>query len=180
VRKAFTVVELLMVVAILSILITIVFTSINGSMQTARKAHAEALCRTLQSAIEAYRAAHDEWPAPIESHVEDSNQPVVFDGGTESGAGQVKAIVKVIVDEAKAGKALMDISGLYVSRFKGTRGTRQYGLDFVSAVRGTNRSRKKMTTSEMYYGYPDETTGYFRSFCIEYNAPTDSVTVRVQ
>lgn len=179
-RRAYTIVELLMVISILSILITIVFTSVTGSMQSARSAHAEALCRATQSAIEAYRASHDEWPQTIESHVNDRTQPVVFDGATESGAQQVKAIVKELVDEAKAGRPPMDISGLYVSRSAGIRGSHVYGLDFVSAVRGTSRSHTKMTTGEMYFGYPDPESGYFRSFRIKYNAPTDSVTVGMQ
>jgi len=174
-KKAFTIVELLMVLAILSILITIVFSSAKGALQSARAAHAEALCRSVQSGIEAYHAMKDQWPAPLDSLSVASNVKVY-----ELRADEVRQIVKVLVDEARKGNPLIDVSGLYVSRNVGEGGSRGYGLDFASAVRGTNRSRKKMTTGEMYYGYPDPASGYFRRFVIRYNIPTDSISVLKQ
>ena len=75
---------------------------------------------------------------------------------------------------------LMDISGLFVSRDQGEPGGRGHGLDFMDAVRGTKRSKKKMQVGEMYFGYPETDHGYFRRFKIVYSVPTDSMEVSTQ
>ena len=41
-------------------------------------------------------------------------------------------------------------------------------------------TRKKMSVSEMYYGYPETSHGYFRSFRLYYSVPTDSVEVKTR
>jgi hypothetical protein len=74
----------------------------------------------------------------------------------------------------------MDISGLWVSRSAGEKsggGRKAVGMDFMSAVRGTKTSPKKMKTSEMYYGYPDPETGAFLRFKMTYSISSDQVSV---
>ena len=78
----------------------------------------------------------------------------------------------------------MDVSGLFVSRqdgeMSGNRVKSASGMDFMSAIHGTRTSQKRMTTDEMYYGYPDPTTGYFLRFKIVDSIPTDTFTVSKQ
>ena len=57
---------------------------------------------------------------------------------------------------------------------------KEVGFDFWEAVRGSERTRKKMSVSEMYYGYPETSHGYFRSFRLYYSVPTDSVEVKTR
>ena len=89
-------------------------------------------------------------------------------------------MVKALVDETKKGNPMMDISGLFVSRDPGEKNGKGSGLDFMSAIRGTKRSKKKMNTSEMYFGYPDRDTGRFRRFKMVYSIPTDQLSVSMQ
>lgn len=189
-KRAFTLVELMVVMAIIAIIASFVFVSIKGSMADARERRAEALCKAVQSGLAAYHAYKDEWPDPLGNWVKGDNVPVRtnkegFGGVNDPSkvvleASEVRQLVKALVDEAKKGNPLLDVSGLFVSRDPGESGGKGYGLDFVSAVRGTNRSRKKMTTGEMYFGYPDRETGRFRRFKMVYSVPGDSLVVSKQ
>lgn len=189
-KKGFTIVELLMVITVISILMTLVFASVKGSMSEARARHADALCRAVQSGLAAYHAQYDEWPEPLGSWVKNDSIPDRPNRESEDGqhdpsklvleAAEVRQMVKALVDEAKKGNPLMDISGLYVSRDAGEGGGKGYGLSFTDAVRGTSKSRRKMNTGEMHFGYPDAGTGKFRRFKMVYSIPADGVTVRTQ
>lgn len=189
-KKAFTIIELMVVMAIIAILASIVFASVKGAMAEARERRAEALCKAVQSGLAAYHAQFDKWPDPLGGYVSGDSIPVRTNregngGQNDTGklvlnATEVRALVKALVDEAKKGNPLLDVSALYVSRDAGESGGKGYGLEFVSAVRGTNRSRRKMTTSEMYFGYPDRNSGRFRRFKMVYSVPGDSLTVSTQ
>ena len=175
----------MVVVSILMILMTIVFVAVQGSLAEARQRQADALCLAVQSALTAYYAQYDEWPEPLGSWVKNDSCPSRNNNRGAGGATdesmielngeEVRKMVKVIVDEAKKGNPLMDISALYVSRDPGETG-KGYGVDFMSAVHGSSRSKKKMSTNEMYFGFP-MSNGRFHRFYITYSVPGDSVSV---
>lgn len=174
-KRAFTIVELLVVIGVLSVLLTLTFVSVKGAMIESRKRHKEALCESMQAGLAAYYAQFGKWPGPVgEGDVGSSN-------GGRGGPNdpltrvltedEVRKTVRDILDEAKKGNTLMDISGLFVSR------DGRYGLDFSSAIRGTRKSSRRMRTSEMRFGYPDPDTARFVPFKMTYSIPTDSFTV---
>lgn len=178
-----------MVIGIMAVLMGIITTAASQSIQAGRSRRSEALCTAVQAGLAAYYAQNDEWPEPLAGKIKNGmssgSNDEGFDGDTDSDvyvltASEVRSMVKALVDEAKQGNALMDISGLFVSRDPGEAGSKGVGLDFMSAVRGTKRSPKKMTTSEMYFGYPDTATGHFRRFKMVYSIPTDQLTVKRQ
>lgn len=189
-RKGFTILELAVVVAIIGILLGIVTTAAGSAVRQARARKAEALCACVQAGIETYYAQKDRWPDPLGSQVESGS---LGSRSNQEGANnytdanlyvlngsEVRSFVKALVDEAKKGNPLMDISGLYVSRDSGEPGRKGYGLDFMEAIHGTRKSARKMNTSEMYFGYPEKEHGYFRRFKIVYSIPTDSIKVSQQ
>ena len=188
-KKAFTIVELMVVIAIIAVLVTIVFSAVKGSLAASRERRTEALCQTVQSGLAAYRAQYDRWPDPLGASVESGT----FGGSNREGVDgrnnsdmyvlqpdEVRSLVKALVEEARKGNPLMDISGLFVSRDPGERGGKGSGMDFMSAIRGTKRSKKKMSTSEMYFGYQDRDTGHFRRFKMVYSIPTDLLAGSMQ
>ena len=187
-RRAFTIIELLVAISIICILMTIVFRSIRGQMSAARTRHAEALCQAVESGLATYHTQKDEWPEPVGGWT-NGNPPSRSNAEGKGGqsdpnvivltASEVKQVIKALIDEAKKGNPLMDISGLWVSRASG-EGGKGYGLSFLDAVHGTNRSRKRMSTGEMNFGYPDPETGHFRRFKMVYSIPTDSILVSMQ
>lgn len=190
-RKGFTIVELMVVMAIISILVTIVFTSVRGAMKSGREQQADAVCRMVQAGLDAYHAQEGEWPAPLNGMVEsgqfgsanDADARAEGVNGEDSDGTkyvlkgeEVRKMVRALVDKAKEGDPLLDISGLFVSRSTGEKNTTGYGLDFMSAVRGTKNSPRRMSLDEMHFGYPDS-DGHFRRFKMVYSIPTDSLSV---
>ena len=189
-RKGFTILELAVVVSIIGILLGVVTTAAGSAVKQARARKAEALCACVHNGIETYYAQKDRWPGSVGDQIESgslgsrSNQEgqnnytdtnlYVLNGS------EVRSMVKALVDEAKKGNPLMDISGLYVSRDSGEAGRKGYGLDFMDAIHGTRKSSRKMSSSEMYFGYPESEHGYFRRFKIVYSIPTDSIKVSQQ
>ena len=188
-RGGFTIVELLVVITVIGVLMGIVTTAASNSMAASREKRAAALCSIVQTALATYNAQKGEWPDPLGSKVRNgsfsSSNDEGVDGSTDSDkyvltASEVRQMVRALVDETKRGNPMMDISGLFVSRDPGEGNGAGVGMDFMSAIRGTKRSKKKMNTSEMYFGYPDRNTGRFRRFKMVYSIPTDLLAVSVQ
>lgn len=193
-KKGFTIVELLMVVGIIGVLLGIVTTAASSSVKMARKRRAEALCKLVQAGLDTYNAQKGEWP--VKGLVDKASSDSF---NYQLTAAEVRQCVKALVDEAKKGNPVMDISGLFVSRTDGdpvnykTRCTcglsgcggyrysappGSFGLDFWPAIKGVRKkSSKKMTTDQMYFGYPHPASGAFIRFNMVYSTASDSITV---
>lgn len=187
-KRAFTLIELVAVVAIIGILLGIVTTAAANSMKLARSQKARALCVCVKQGIETYHAQKDKWPGGIGDKIaagtvlsrtnqEGVNNNTDTDKYVLDGSEVRDMIKEVVLETVRNNNPMMDISGLYVSRDQGESNGRGYGLDFMSAVRGTKKSRKKMSVGEMYFGYPEASHGWFRRFRIVYSVPTDSMEV---
>ena len=180
----------MVVIGIIGILMSIVFTAASSSVRSGRITHADAMCKAVQSGLATYYAQFEKWPGSFGSTVESGSIRARTNNEGRNGqsdddlyilnATEVRECVKALVDEAKQGNPLMDISGLFVSRNSGESGEKGYGLDFMSAIHGTKWSRKKMKTAEMYFGYQDPDSGYFRRFRMVYTIPADQLIVTRQ
>lgn len=189
-RKGFTIVELLVVIGIIIVLMGIVTTAASESMKASRRRRADALFALVQSGLAAYYAQNDRWPIDFGGRV--GNHKTGADSVDENQydltATEVRECVRKIVESAKEGNPLIDVSGLWVSRGDGESGDsdskwkngsskRGVGMDFMTAIHGSRRNSKKMKLSEMYFGYPDESSGAFIRFGMGYSIPTDQMTV---
>jgi len=161
-----------MVIGIISVLVTITFSAVSGSMKRARTQKARALCILVEQGIATYYAQKGEWP--VEPGDPDNNSDVYTFTGS-----QVREMVKKVVEETKKNNPMIDVSGLYVSTSDG-EGGRHYGMDFMTAIHGTKKNAKKIKLAQMYFGYPCPGTGYFRRFKMTYSPATDKVTVSMQ
>ena len=189
-KRGFTIVELMMVIGIISILTGIVFTAASNSVKAGRDARAKALCTAVQSGLATYYAQYEKWPGGLGGKIENGSiRAKANDEGVNGQrdddqyvleSAEVRECVKALVDEAKQGNPVVDVSGLFVSRYPGEAGGRDRGMDFMSAIRGTKRSKVKMKTSEMYFGYQDPGSGFFRRFKMVYSIPTDQLSVSMQ
>ena len=187
-RRGFTSIELVMVVAIMGILLGIVTTAAAGAIRQARIRKAEACCKVVQAAFETYYAQKGEWPGGIESKITgDKANSEGKEYRSDSDVyvldpGDVDDMMRDILREYKNGNPCLDISGLFVSRYDGRAGTRHLGLDFMTAIRGTKQDAngQKMTTAQMHFGYPESSHGYFRHFKVVYSKPTDQMKVSTQ
>lgn len=199
-RRGFTIIELVMVIAILGILLGIVTTAASGAIKQARTRKADACCKIVQAAFETYYAQKGEWPGNIESKL-------TGDKGNAEGKkyrsdsdvfvldpSDVDDMMRDILREYKNGNPCLDISGLFVSRSTSAprsehcpicKGTRYYpakdalGLDFMTAIRGTKKDAngQKMASAQMHFGYPHKMDGRFMPFKVLYSKPTDRMKV---
>ena len=189
-RRGFTIVELVMVVGILAVLMTMVTTAASQSVKASREKRTAALVSVVQTGLATYYAQKGEWPGSVGQKIANNNMKT---RSNQEGANnqsnddmyvlegtEVRDMIKEMVDEAKKGNQVMDLSGLFVSRNTGEKGQKGLGLDFITAIHGTKETARKMKTAEMYYGYPCPETGYFRRFKIVYSIPTDQMTVSRQ
>ena len=189
-KKAFTIVELMVVVGIIAILLTLVTTAASSSIRQARLRKAQACCTIVQQGLATYYAQKSRWPGSIGSSIHNggvgsrSNEEGV-NGSSDPDkyiltGSEIDSMIADLIQETKRGNPLMDISGLFVSRGQGEPGSKDLGLDFMPAIRGTKQSRKKMKVSEMHFGYPESSHGYFRRFKVVYSIPTDEMKVSQQ
>jgi len=74
-KKAFTLIELLIVIAIIVILVGLGTASIRKARIRARDAQRKSDLRTIQSALEVYYNAHGHYPIPIFSRQRDPELP---------------------------------------------------------------------------------------------------------
>ena len=195
-KKGFTIVELLVVIGIIAILMGIITTAAASSIRASRSQKADALCMLVQTGLSTYREQEGEWPVPaLNSEVLSPRSNNEGAGGQTDpnlivlNAGEVRQAVKAMIDKAKRNSPVMDISGLFVSKqdneLTGTGTSRRpqksiHGMDFMTAIRGSKQSQKKMSSSEMYFGYPDPETGYFLRFRMVYSIAADQITVSKQ
>ncbi len=188
-RRGFTIVEMLVVIGIIGILLGIVTTAASSSIKQARSRKADACCTLVQQGIATYYAQYGKWPGSIGGRIESGISARTNDEGSDGqadadkyvlNASEIDDMIRTMIEEAKKGNPLMDISGLYVSRQSGEKNDRHFGMDFMDAVRGTKRSKKKMKVAEMHFGYPETDHGWFRRFKVVYSIPTDSMKVSKQ
>lgn len=183
-----------MVIGIIAMLMGIVTTAASSSIKSSRKQRADALCTIVQTALATYREQKGKWPISMpvsRANNEGANSQSVADVIVLDW-DEARRCVLELVKEAKNGNPMMDISGLFVTQ-KENHGEvvrrsagngfvyevekKAYGMGFMDAVRGTKRSKKKMKTDNMNFGYPDPETGYFLRFKMTYSIPTDSISV---
>lgn len=176
-RKAFTIVELMMVIAIIAILATIVTTAASSSIKQARKNKANAIARIVEQGLATYYAQKGQWPISVDNMGADGDREAQATATRELDGSQVRECVRKICQETKEGNPMLDVSGLFVSSQNG-EGGRQYGLDFMSAIHGVRKQNpRKMKLNDMYFGYPEADHGWFRRLRIVYHLNTDQMKV---
>lgn len=205
-KNGFTIVELLVVVAIIGILIGIISTVASSSMKSARAKRADVMCRAFQQAINTYHSqnANGEWPGKIEELV---NGNVQYDKASTTitlEPADADIVFRAIVEQsvgANATSPLIDATALFVARessVKATNGGKgcfdnhgdktgriksSYCGDkkCVSGVDFAEASKKDgkhyIPVEERVFGWQGVENGKFCRFWITYNAKTDSVAV---
>lgn len=179
-KKAFTLIELMAVVAIIGVLLGIITTAAANSIQASRKQQAKALVTIVQQGIETYHAQRDEWPKFNGSSITSGNvsgDPNKYVIPTTTVDDMIREVVR---ESAENRNPMMDIAGLFVSDRAGNANDKHYGMNFWDAVRATKKGSKRMGIGQMHFGYPESSHGWFRSFKIVYSIPTDSLEVSTQ
>lgn len=101
-RGAFTLIELLIVIAILGILMALLFPAVDGALDAAKKAQAKNDVTQIATAITAYETEYGRLPLPTSTTV-DTTLLAVLTGG--SNVNNPRQIVFMEVGAAKKGKS---------------------------------------------------------------------------
>ena len=192
-HRAFTIVELLVVVAIIGVLLGIVTTAATSSVRNARTRRADAMANALQQAISAYYAQEGRWPVAIESKSKSMGENTKYTFSGNEADQILREIVKKSVGAA-ASRPLIDASALFVvdaGKLKNdgcfdNHSDRQLtsycgdqhcinGVDFSLAV--AKGSKASIPLGSMAFGWQGKRYGKFCRFWITYNSQTDSVSV---
>ena len=194
-KKAFTLLELMMVVAVISVLIGIVSVAASGAIRNARSRRADAMRIALEQGIAAYYAQEGKWPDAIESKADSMTEDTYTFNTSETDDIFQQVVGKAFGKGGGRKSVLVDPSALFVANSSrlGNNGEGCYdnhsnqnkstycgdkkcipGLDFLIAA---NRNGKDyITLTKMAFGYQGE-EGKFRRYWITYNGKTDAVTV---
>ncbi len=197
-RSGFTIVEMLVVIAVLAILMGIVGMAATSAIRNARGRLADAMKQAWQGAINAYYAQKGEWPGSIESAAENSSETLV-----DLSDSEINAVFQEIATESiNKANPFIDVSALYVCRNSSVKGCNDLhdencphkdqsanaksgcskvhycgNLNCASGMDFNDARAKGVSISSMAFGYPGKKFGKFRRFYIRYNTQTDTVTV---
>lgn len=177
-KKGFTIVELMVVVAVIGVLMTIVTTASMHAIRSARTQRRDAMRTAFQAAIATYQAADPEgkWPGAIQDAADTGKTTLL----SEDGAQKVfQKIVQMSNGSLGTTLPLIDPHALFVAPTGAVDG-KSTGMPYDDARQGDAHNRRKLQVPQMVFGYQLRDSGKFHRFNIIYHAETDSVEVSVE
>jgi len=155
-RKAFTIMEMLVVVAVMAMIATLATGAVMKSMRTMREKRINAMISGLQMALNNYRAQQNEWPFRLSDLQRVKDSQTLYEA-----AGENNAVVFRKLFESDT--TYIDPSAI-LTRVRGSRMSVREALE------------KGQT--DLPLGYPEPSdTSEFRFFSVQFNLATDSVKV---
>ena len=188
-RGGFTIVELLVVIAVIGVLMGIVTTAATASIRQARERRISAMKQTLQAGLAAYYAKNDEWPGALKNIADDGSftEDEMRNGYKILTDTQTENVFRELIEKStqKNSAPYLDVNGLFVAKSAPPSGAEKKpeqvarGRDYKAAS-NRNDKRSYISPGEMIVGYARKKSGYFRRYRIYYNFRTDSVAVHAQ
>lgn len=196
-KRGFTIVELLVVIAVIGVLGGIVTNATVGAIRNARGSRANAMRTALEQAISTYYAQEGRWPDAIEQKISSGMDEDTY----TFTASECDDIFRQVVGKGfgKSGRksVLVDATALFVARssqlgnggkgcfdnHSNQKNRNTYcgnqkcigGIDFSIATARSGKNHIRF--NEMAFGYQGKEAGKFCRFWVKYNGKTDSVTV---
>ena len=177
-KRGFTIIELLMVVAILAVLLGIITTAATASIRQSREQQTRAVKLILQNGIAAYKARKDEWPGKLDEWKDKSHDGTVGYLSKGDYDEVVQEVLRVSTGKYAKNRVMnpVGLTVMDVSQDDNTTGC----VDFRSVNTKNNRHVKQLEYNEVTVVYPKKDTGKAYRYVIEYNAETEDVSVMTQ
>ena len=197
-KKGFTLVEMLVVIAVIGILGGIVTTAAVGAIKNGRSKRADAMCVALEQGIAAYYAQEGNWPDAIEKKAQSMDDATytftpdeadsIFQDVVGCGFGKghashkamlVDATALFVCDKSSVGNQQCGCYDNHSNKkerktYCAGMGCRN-GIDFSEATKKGGKVR--IPFSQMAFGFQGPENGKFCRFWITYNGQADSVSV---
>ena len=193
VKRGFTIVEMLMVIAVLAVLMGIVSTAASSVIRKSRVRKNEALRSALQAGIATYYQQEGFWPPGKNGAIQKWSDNGLDQKDRGSGIvtlddTEYDTLMNYLVTRClnASGNKVMDVSGFTAVRKSATSAKDESGLpkcsgeevkSWVAKLKASNVRGSVPQASEMTYGYSHSDKGRFRRFVVKYNAEADNVTV---
>jgi len=166
-RKGFTILEILVVVAVMSIIATLTTGAVLKALKIVRKKRIETMRAGLEMALKNYRGQQEEWPFAISDLQKKSRSDRLYWVGGGNSA-------KNSSDGEKQAKALQNMFESDVSYLDGSA--------FITEIKGKGRmtvqDALERGISLIPIGYPDANNqDIFKYYRIQYNLAVDDVKV---
>ena len=196
-KRGFTIVEMLMVIAVLAVLTGIVATAATSVIRKSRVRKTEALRIALQTGIATFYQQKGYWP-PKGGKLQDWAMKGLDSSDMSGQNTHVAQLEEKDYDQLmqdlvlqclnSSGNPIMDVSG-FTATLKSDADKKEsdknpnpkcYGEEvrsWVAKQRAKDSRGSTPKTKELAFGYSNSAKGYFRRFRIYYNADSDSVTV---
>ena len=192
-KRGFTIVEMLMVIAVLAVLMGIVSTAASSVIRKSRVRKNEALRTALQTGIATYCQQEGFWPPGKSGTLQKWSNNGLDADDRSTGIGTLddssydtlmNHLVTLCLNAS--GNKVMDVSGFTAVRKSATSTKDEKGLPkcfgeevkaWVAKLKASNARGSAPQIGEMTFGYSSSDKGYFRRFVIKYNAEADNVTV---
>ena len=196
-KRGFTIVEMLMVIAVLAVLVGIVSTAATSVIRKSRGRKNEALKAALQAGIATYYQQEGFWPPGKSGKLQDwANNGLdakYRNKGQHVAELEVQdydALMYALVTRClnASGNPVMDVSGFTVVRKSATSAKDESGQPkchgeevkaWVAKLKASNARGSTPQPGEVTFGYSSPDKGYFRRFVIKYNSEADNVTVEL-
>ena len=182
-KKGFTLIELMVVIAILAVLLGIITTAAMASIRKSRERRTQAMKLTLQNGIAAYKASRKhEWPGVIEDWAAQAKHDGKIGYLSTSPGGDYDKVVQELL-RVSAGKnaqsRVLDPVGLLIMNASDPDGNAD-GRDYRAVATKNSKYGKRMSSSEMTAVYQNADSGRYYRYVIDYNTESDHVTVMTQ
>jgi len=155
-KKGFTIMEMLVVVAVMAIIATLATGAVMKSLLTMREKKVKATISALQMAMQNYRAQQNEWPFALSDLDRVNNSQTLYEAVGE--------------DNAVVFEGLFDSKNTYVDP--------SAILTRVNGARMPVKDALEKGETRLPLGFPEPTdTRKFSFFTVRYNLTTDTVKI---
>ena len=171
-KRGFTLIELMIVIAILAVLLGIITTAAMGSIRKARERRTQAMMQSLQNGIAAYRGRMDKWPGKLEDLAKDLPENTTAYQLKDDEYDNVMQELLRVSGGKDARNRVLDPAGLLVMRVGSTRAG-----EYRELVKKNGKYGKRVSLKEMTVVYTSSDDGKAKRYHIIYHTESDSVTV---